>query len=84
MACSLAYRWLTSASLAHHKWPIGLPACSSGIQGVDEIGVVEMDFIGVESHHWAVLFVHLPNLPEVLSTQPDIVVDLIPVRECCA
>jgi hypothetical protein len=83
MAYSLAWRLLTSAPLAHHDWPVSLPARSSGIQSVDKIRVIEMDFVGVESHDWAVLLMHLRNLPEILPTQPNIVIDLIPVSECC-
>ena len=41
-----------------------------------------MYFVGIESHDWAILLVHLRNLPEILPTQPYIVIDFIPVSKC--
>jgi hypothetical protein len=42
-----------------------------------------MDFAGIESHDRTVLLVHLHNLPEILSTKPYIVIDLVPESKCC-
>ena len=75
---------LTAAPLAHHERSVGLPARSAGIQRVNEVRVVEMQFVGVQAHYGAVLVVHLLDLPKILPAQPYVVVDLIPVCECCS
>ena len=73
----------------------------SGENAVDELGIVEVNLIGVDSNNrtcisqiisldvalyigpcqLTVSLVHLLDLLEVLASQPDIVVDLIPVRQ---
>jgi hypothetical protein len=68
--------------LIREKRPFIALACCSSVDFVIEIGVLNMDFFGVDANDRAILVVELADLPDILASFNDIVVKFIPIDDC--
>lgn len=63
-----------------HPLPLVPPVAGSSKYFVEELGLINMHLIRINPDHWPVFLVHLFHLPDILSFEDDIVVELIPER----
>ena len=72
-------RSLRHSALFREERPLVPFARRARVDLVVEIGILDVDFFGVDAHDGAVLFMQFPDLPDVLTSQDHIVVEFVPV-----